>query len=167
MWKRRIASLLLLFALVFINGVGGAQVASAAENESCRSFTHRYFLGAGSAISTRIGFVDTVLNLCRTGGAISNAIVSQTAGTTGPGQAFGYNIDLGAASVTYRSDVLVKAVYAGRIRICIAQRTPLCSQSYDYEIGVGVGGPTIGDPRVPQWYHGRETVGGVHYYESA
>lgn len=166
MWGRRLAILLILVSFASVHGAWGAQVPSAAASESCKSFTHRYFIGSGSAISTRIGYVDTVLNLCRTRGAISNATVTQTAGTTGPGQALGFNIDLGAASVTYRSEVLVKASYAGRIRICIAQRTPLCSQSYEYEIGVGVGGPTIGDPRVPQWYHGRETVGGVHYYES-
>lgn len=166
MWSRRIAVIVTLAALVLLQGAWGASVPRAAASETCTSFAHRYFLGSGSAITTRIGYVDTVLNICRSGGAITNATVTQTAGTTGPGQALGYNIDLGAASVTYRSEVLVKATYAGRIRICIAQRTPLCSQSYEYEIGVGVGGPTIGDPRVPQWYHGRETVGGVHYYES-
>jgi hypothetical protein len=46
---------------------------------------------------------------------------------------------------------------------------PICSKSYDYDVrvGVGVGGATIGDPRVPGWFHGPESASGVHYYENA
>lgn len=111
--------------------------------------------------------MDTALFLCRGNSGISDSSASQTVGLTGPGAAAGFNIDAGPAVIDLQLEHLVEASYKGRIRNCGMVYNPICSKSYDYDVRVGVGGATIGDPRVPGWFHGPESASGVHYYENA
>jgi len=160
---------LLSGALAVALAMALASGSSAKASEFCSSYTNRYFLGSGSAITLRLGFVDTVLNVCRDGSEITSATASQTVGTTGPGTTLGFSIDPGSAVVKLRTPVQLEGKFTGRLRTCIVKEvpTPICSKSYDYSIGVGLGGPTIGDPRRPTWFHAVQTADGVHYYGEA
>jgi hypothetical protein len=133
--------------------------------DSCSTYKHRYYLGAGSAVTIRVAYVDTVLKVCRGDEGVADADASQTVATTAPGNAAGFNIEAGSAVVDHMSSPVILASYVGTIRICIAKETPLCSSSSEYEISARIGVPTIGNPNEPDWYHGPETPGGVHYYE--
>jgi hypothetical protein len=115
----------------------------------------------------RVAYVDAVLKVCRRDDGVADADASQTVGITVLGNAAGFNIDAGPAVVDHMSSPVILASYVGSIRICIAKQTPLCSSSSDYEITARIGVPTIGNPNEPDWYHGPETPGGVHYYEDA
>jgi hypothetical protein len=139
----------------------------AAFADTCVTHTHRYYLGAGEAVTIRVAYVDAVLKVCRGDEGVSNAVASQTVATTAQGNAAGFNIEAGPAIVDYMSSPVILASYTGSIRICIAKLTPLCSSSSDYEITARLGVPTIGNPNEPDWSHGPETPGGVHYYEDA
>jgi hypothetical protein len=135
---------------------------------SCKTFTHRYFLSAGSAIPLRVGFVDTSLTICRrSDGFIESADAGQTAGTTGPGTAAGFVVEPSLAVVTEQRGATAKSKYEGRVRVCLAQRTPICSESHDYTIFAHFSpvGPTTRDRTQPEWSHAEETPGGVHYHE--
>jgi hypothetical protein len=134
-----------------LTAAGAVTMPRSASAETCSTYTHRYFLGAGSAITLRIAFVDTALKVCRGDEGVTGAFASQTVGTTGPGNAAGFSIDAGLAIVDQMGSPIVRASYAGRLRICLVQRTPLCSSSSDYEITVRLGTPTIGDPNAPDW----------------
>lgn len=139
----------------------------AASADTCVTYTHRYYLGAGSTVTLRVAYVDAVLRVCRGSAGVTNAVASQTVATTAPGNAAGFNIEAGPAVVDRMSSPVILASYKGILRICIAKVTPLCSSSSEYEITVRLGTPTIGDPNEPDWHHGPETPGGVHYYEDA
>jgi hypothetical protein len=154
----------LVSALMAMLGVVLPQAAAA---DTCTTYKHRYYLGAGSAVTIRVAYVDAVLKVCRGDEGVADAEASQTVGITALGNAAGFNIDAGPAVVDRMSSPVVLASYVGTIRICIAQQTPLCSSSSDYEITARIGVPTIGNPNEPDWYHGPETPGGVHYYEDA
>lgn len=137
---------------------------------SCKTFTHRYFLSAGSAIPLRVGFVDTSLTICRrSDGFIESADAGQTTGTTGPGTAAGFVVEPSLAVVTEQKGATVKSKYEGRVRVCLAQRTPICSESHDYTIFAHFSpvGPTTRDRTEPEWSHAEETPGGVHYHEDS
>lgn len=137
----------------------------------CRTFTHRYFLSAGSAITVRVGFVDTSLTICRgSNGLITRADANQTAATTGPGTAAGFIIEPSLAVVSEQTATAAKARYEGRLRACFAgERTPICSESHDYTIfgDYSPVGPAVHDRTQSRWSHGEETPGGVHYHEDA
>jgi hypothetical protein len=135
----------------------------------CKTFTHRYFLSAG-AVPLRVGFVDTSLTICRgSNGFITEADASQTAGTTGPGTVAGFVIEPSLAVVSDQRGASADARYEGRLRICLAQRTPICSESHDYAIHAHFSpvGPTLRDRTQPEWSHAEESPGGVHYHEDA
>lgn len=153
---------------VLMLATAGAAAAQPAEN--CQTFNKRYFLGSGSAITLRVAFVDASLQICRNrSGFISRAAASQTVGVTGPGTAAGFNIDAGPTTVVYQDGTRANAEFTGRIRICIAQRTPICSESSDYRIfgDFSPVGPQLGDPNSPKWSTAASTPGGVAYYENA
>jgi hypothetical protein len=137
---------------------------------NCQTFTHRYFLSAGSAVPLRVGFVDTSLTVCRgSDGWITRAAADQSVGTTGPGTAAGFVVEPSLASVTDQRGTKATARYEGRLRICLAQRTPICSESHDYTIYgyFSPVGPTLRDRTRTDWSHGDERPGGVHYHENA
>lgn len=137
----------------------------------CKTHTHRYFLSAGSAITIRVGFVDTALTICRgSDGFITRANADQTTGTTGPGTAAGFVVEASLAVVSDQNGTVAKARYEGRLRACLAgERTPICSESHDYTIFARFSpvGPVVHDRTRPQWSHAEETPGGVHYHEDA
>jgi hypothetical protein len=149
----------------------GADMAMAQRFEpSCQTYTHRYSLSAGSSIPLRVGFVDTSLQICRgSDGFITSADASQTTGSTGPGTAAGFVVEPSLAVVTDQRGATARAKYEGRLRTCIAQRTPLCSESHEYEILAFFSpvGPTTRDREQPEWSHAEETPGGVHYHEDS
>lgn len=150
-----------------VMAAGAVMMPGTASAETCATYTHRYFLGAGSAVTLRVAYVDAALKVCRDDTGVSGAFASQTVGTTGPGNAAGFSIDAGPAIVNYMGSPVVLASYKGSIRTCVVQRTPLCSSAEEYMITVRIGTPTIGDPNAPDWYHAPESPGGVHYYEDA
>jgi hypothetical protein len=143
-----------------------ATTATAQSADGCQSLNHRYFLGAGSAIPLRVGFVDTSMKVCLDSrGLITDAAAWQATGSTGPGTAAGFVVEPSLAVITRQERGETVAEYTGRIRTCIAQRTPICSESHDYTIyGSFV---AVGPPGRITWSHGDETPGGVHYYEDA
>jgi hypothetical protein len=164
---RRALRLAVCAAIVAIFSSALVATAAAKPAEECQSVNHRYFLGAGSAITLRVGFVDTSMKICRDAhGWITNTAAWQATGSTGPGTAAGFIVEPSLAVVSEQERGRARAEYTGRIRICIAQRTPLCSESHDYKIygSFIVIGPTP-EPGRPTWSHAPETPGGVHYYE--
>lgn len=167
----KLAGTVVAVALSLAAMIGGTGVADAQQpRENCQTFNKRYFLGSGSAITLRVAFVDASLQICRgQTGFITRASASQTVGVTGPGTAAGFNIDTGPATVVYQDGIRANAEYSGRIRICIAQRTPICSQSSDYKIlgAFSPVGPQLGDLNAPKWSTAGQTPGGVAYYENA
>jgi hypothetical protein len=134
----------------------------------CKTFTHRYYVSAGSTITLRVGFIDTSLTVCRgSNGMITRAAADQTTGETGPGTAAGFVVEASLAVVSEQTGVAATARYEGRLRACLAQRTTICSESHDYVIHAEFSpvGPTLNDRTRPQWSHGEESPGGVHYHE--
>jgi hypothetical protein len=157
----------LVLAIVPIPPAVGSALAQAPQPR-CKTFTHRYFLSAGSLITLRVGFVDTSMTICSgRDGFITRADAHQSSGATGPGTAAGFSIEPSLSVVSDQTGTAAKARYEGRLRICLAQRTNICSESYDYTIHADFSpvGPTLRDRTVPEWSHGEETPGGVHYHE--
>ncbi|MGQ0575238.1 MAG: hypothetical protein ACT4RN_13675 [Pseudonocardia sp.] len=170
----RIVSILALAASAAVLMPAAAHAES---KEGCRTYQHRYYLGAGSAITVRVATVDTALKICTdAGGRITGAEATQAVGTTTAGAAAGFNIDAGTSIITRQDAQKAKATYSGRIRVCAATYSPICSTSYPYVIygenpdglttpvADGFIGPVPTGQRM-RWSHGPEARGGVHYYE--
>jgi hypothetical protein len=138
--------------------------------DGCKTFTHRYHLSAGTAISAKIGYVDTAMTICRGDvGWITRVDATQKTGTTSTGAAAGFIVEPGLAVVAEQSKTDASTRYEGQIRVCIAQRTNICSESHDYAIHADYSpvGPSLNDRTRPEWSHGEETDGGVQYHEEA
>ncbi|OLT13079.1 hypothetical protein BJF78_22760 [Pseudonocardia sp. CNS-139] len=145
-----------------------SSVVANAQPAGCRTFTHRYFLGSGTAITLRIGFVDTAIRVCNERPwTVASAEVWQTVGTTGPGAAAGFVVEPGLAVVTEQYRFGARARYEGRVRVCLAQRTPICSPAQDYTVFAvyNLMGPALHNRLEPVWRHAESR--GVAYYETA
>ena len=161
--------LIVILAISLLPPTSGAASAQGFE-PNCQTFTHRYFVSAGSAIPLRVGFVDTSLTVCRgSNGFITRASADQATGVTGPGTAAGFVVEPSLASVTDQQARKATARYEGRLRICISRQTGICSEAHDYTIHSYFSpiGPTLRDRTQPEWTHDEETPGGVHYHEDA
>lgn len=140
-------------------------VVQAAESGTCMTYSKRYFLGGGTAITLRVAYVDAALNICYDdNGGVASSSAAQTVGTTGPGSAAGWNISAGNAVVEDQRPRHVKARFTGTLRVCAATVTPICSPSSQYDIWAEYAPPAIG-PAVPMWTHGPN--GAVSYYDNA
>lgn len=144
--------------------------------DDCVSYKHRYYLGAGTAITVRVAFVDAVLEVCRSAsGEFTDAEASQAVGATTAGSVAGFSVEAGAAYVDVRNDQGVLARYRGRIRVCVATHTSICSPSNEYAFFGMVGNAIYTvqtcesrvDVKEPWWCPAPERTSGVHYYEDA